>query len=203
MLVARGLNLLFLCHMNQKKDVALRRLLMFQDTHIFDSYDLRVLCLCLGKEIMREADVVAVTEMINLMVKAISSSKAKPPAIIPKKNPFSVKSSSTKIRIKRIEDYEYILKFLVTPFRESQPEAELQKVIDTMKHNNPYLYQGIIKSLPRFVYESLKEQMSEVTVEGKKRRIVHAGAMKEDGKLPNETVAGKGVKKRTLASESE
>jgi hypothetical protein len=189
--------------MNQRNEVALRRLLMFQDTHIFDSYDLRVLCLCLGKEIMREADVVAVTEMINLMVKAIASAKVQPTTIVAKKNPFSIKTSSTKIRIKRIDDYEYILKFLVTPFRDSQPEAELQKVIDTMKHNNAYLYQGIVKSLPRLVYENLKEQMSEVVVEGKKRRIVHAGAMKEDGKLPNETVIAKGVKKRTLASESE
>ena len=48
-LVARALNLLFLCHMYRPNEQALRKLLLFQDAHIFVSYDLRVLCLCLAK----------------------------------------------------------------------------------------------------------------------------------------------------------
>ena len=48
-LVARSLNLLFLCHMYHPNEQALRKLLLFQDTHIFVSYDLRVLSLCLAK----------------------------------------------------------------------------------------------------------------------------------------------------------
>jgi hypothetical protein len=202
-LVARSLNLLFLCHMNQRNEVALRRLLVFQESGIFHSYDLRVLCLCLAKEVLRESDVVAVTEMINLMVKAIAAARMPPTTIVAKKNPLSIKSSSTRIRIKRIEDYEYILKFMVTPFRESHPEAELQQVIETMKVNNAYLYQGIVKSLPRVVYEKLKEQMTEVVIDGKKRRIVHAGPLKDNGKLPNETIIARGPKKRTFGSEDE
>jgi hypothetical protein len=33
-----------------------------------------------------------------------------------------------------------------------------------MKNNNPYLYQGIVKSLTRNVYEKLKELMTEVVI---------------------------------------
>jgi hypothetical protein len=102
--------------MNRKNDIALRRILLFQDSPIFHSYDLRVLCLCLSKEIMRETDIIAVTEMINIMVKAISFSMEDSVAIKAKKNPFSIKASGTKIRIKRIEDYEQVLKPMATPF---------------------------------------------------------------------------------------
>lgn len=201
--MARALNLLFLCHMNRRNEVALRRLLLFQESALFHSYDLRVLCLCLGKEVLREADVVAVTEMINLMVKAIAGARLEPPAIVAKKNPLSVKPSATRIRIKRIEDYEYILKFLATPFRESHPEAELQQVIETMKARNSYLYQAIVKSLPRVVYEQLKQQVSEVLIDGKKRRIVHAGPPKDHGRLPHDSVIARAAKKRSFDSEDE
>lgn len=60
-LVARALNLLFLCCMHGKDQIALKKLLAFQDSPIFQSYDLRVLCTCIGKEIFRETDVTAVT----------------------------------------------------------------------------------------------------------------------------------------------
>jgi hypothetical protein len=60
--------------------------------------------------------VVSVTEMIILMVKTISLSKVETTTITAKKNPFSIKHSSTKIRIKRVDEYEYILKSMLTPF---------------------------------------------------------------------------------------
>lgn len=49
------------------------------------------------------------------MVKAISFTKEEV-AIKAKKNPLSIKSSATKIKIKRVEDFENILKFTPTPF---------------------------------------------------------------------------------------
>jgi len=77
-----------------------------------------------------------------------------------KKNVNSIKSD-TKIRIKRIEDYEQILKFVETPFsKEIVPEAELRKVIDQMRSNNPFAYQAIIKSLTTPVYSCLKKVIS-------------------------------------------
>lgn len=45
-----------------------------------------------------------------------------------------------------------------------------------MKANNPCLYDAIIKSLPSSIYESLKKLVSQVVVEGKKRKIAHYGA---------------------------
>ena len=38
--------------------------------------------------------------------------------------------------------------------------------------------------------------MTELIVDGKRRRIVHAGAPRENGQLPNETIISKGPKKR-------
>lgn len=152
-MLARALNLLFLCHMYRKNDIALRRMLLFQDSTLFYSHDLRVLCLCLSKEIMRETDIIAVTEMINLMVRAIAASKESTIPIKPKYSAMSIKPSHTKIRIKRVEDYEHILNVMPTPFpKDVIPEAELQTVIETMKTNNPYLYHTIVKSLTKPVY---------------------------------------------------
>ena len=70
-MLARALNLLFICHMHRKDERALRRLLAFQDSFVFRNYDLRVLTLCLTKQIFRESDVTAVTEMIILLIKTI------------------------------------------------------------------------------------------------------------------------------------
>jgi hypothetical protein len=55
------------------------------------------------------------------------------------------------------------------------PEAELRKIIDQMRGNNPFAYQAIIKSLTAPVYTSLKKVISEVTIEGRKRNILHVG----------------------------
>jgi hypothetical protein len=164
-IVARALNLLFLCHMHNKDERALRRLLVFQDSPIFQGYDLRVLCICLCKEIFRETDLISVTELINIMVKAITLSKEEKVVIKSKKNPMSVKTSSTKIKIRRIEDYEQLIRFIKTPFPPSSlPELEIKVAIETMKKNNPYLYQSIVKSLTKTIYEKLKGLMSEVVV---------------------------------------
>lgn len=52
-----------------------------------------------------------------------------------------------------------------------------------MKTNNPCLYDAIVKSLPSSIYENLKKLVSQVVVEGKKRKIAHYGGPKEDSKL--------------------
>ena len=62
---------MFLCHMHHKDDRALRRMLNFRDAFLFRGHDLKVLTACLTKEIFRDTDIVAVTEMINLLVVAI------------------------------------------------------------------------------------------------------------------------------------
>ena len=67
-----------------------------------------------------------------------------------------------------------------------------------MKKNNPYLYQSIIKSLNQPIAIKLKDLMSEVIVGGSKRKIIHVGDVKENGKNINGDLAIKGVKKRLL-----
>lgn len=67
-----------------------------------------------------------------------------------------------------------------------------------MKKNNPYLYQSIIKSLNQSVAIKLKDLMSELIVDGNKRKIIHVGDVKENGKNINGELAIKGVKKRVL-----
>jgi len=160
MVIARALNLLFLVHMHQRDDTALRKLLLFQDSYIFRGYDLKVLSACIHNDIFRDADVVSITEMINVLTKAISRTREEAIVIRSKKNANSIKSD-TKIRIKRIEDYEQILKYIETPFSQDiLPEAELKKIIDQMRSNNPFAYQAIIKSLTSPVYSSLKKVIS-------------------------------------------
>jgi hypothetical protein len=70
-----------------------------------------VLSACISKDIFRDGDVVAITEMINILTKAISRTREEMIVIRSKKNVNSIKSD-TKIRIKRIEDYEQILKYI-------------------------------------------------------------------------------------------
>lgn len=67
-----------------------------------------------------------------------------------------------------------------------------------MRRNNPYLYQSIVKTLNKSVYEHLKGLMAEVVVEGNKRKIVHVGQPKANGAMFNPDVL-KGIKKRNLA----
>jgi hypothetical protein len=52
-----------------------------------------------------------------------------------------------------------------------------------MKNNNPCLYDAIVKSLPSSIYEDLKKLVSQVVIEGKKRKVAHYGGPKEDSKL--------------------
>lgn len=54
-----------------------------------------------------------------------------------------------------------------------------------MKKNNPLIYQGIIKSLNQTVVTKLKDLMSEVTVEGQKRKVIHVGSIKDNSKNLN------------------
>ena len=203
-IVARALNLLLLCCMHGSDQTALKKLLAFQDSPIFQSYDLRVLCACLAKEIFRETDVTALTEMINIMVKANNYSKEEGIPVKAKKNPTSIKPSATRIVIRRIEDYEQILKTMKTPFPTTfLPELEIKNVIEAMRRNNPYLYQGIVKTLNKSVYDHLKQLMAEVVVQGNKRKIVHVGQPKTNGPVIHAD-ALKGIKKRNLVlSENE
>lgn len=53
------------------------------------------------------------------MVKANNYSKEEGIPVKAKKNPTSIKQSSTRIVIRRIEDYEQILKTMKTPFPSS------------------------------------------------------------------------------------
>ncbi len=78
---------------------------MFQDSPIFCSYDLRVYAACIAKEIFRETDIVSVTSLIILLIKAMTSSEEDKISFKSNKNPYSLKVSSTKIKIKRIEDH--------------------------------------------------------------------------------------------------
>lgn len=72
-----------------------------------------------------------------------------------------------------------------------------------MRRNNPYLYQSIVKTLNKSVYEHLKGLMAEVVVQGNKRKIVHVGQPKANGAMINTDVL-KGTKKRILVvSENE
>lgn len=66
-----------------------------------------------------------------------------------------------------------------------------------MRRNNPYLYQSIVKTLNKSVYEHLKQLMAEVVVEGNKRKIVHVGQPKANGTVINPNVL-KSAKKRNL-----
>lgn len=66
-----------------------------------------------------------------------------------------------------------------------------------MRRNNPYLYQSIVKTLNKSVYEHLKQLMAEVVVEGNKRKIVHVGQPKTNGTMMNPSVL-KSAKKRNL-----
>jgi len=77
---------------------------MFQDSPIFCSYDLKVYAICIAKEIFRETDIVSVTSLMILLIKAMSYSEEDKVSLKSNKNPYSLKVSSTKIKIKRIED---------------------------------------------------------------------------------------------------
>lgn len=114
--LARALNLVFMCHMYSRDERALKRLLLFQDALLFRGHDLKVFTVCLTKELFRETDLVAVTEMINLLIKAIwNANEASVPDVKSKRNPL-VKKKPTVIRIKKIADYEACLKTMTQPF---------------------------------------------------------------------------------------
>ena len=70
-LLARALNLLFLCHMRWPEPRALRRLVLFSDSLIFRGHDLKVLSVCLTEKMFSEPDLVSVTELIIVLVNAI------------------------------------------------------------------------------------------------------------------------------------
>ena len=48
-IIARALNLLFICHMHKRDKGALKKMLQFSDTLLFRGHDLRVLTICLTK----------------------------------------------------------------------------------------------------------------------------------------------------------
>lgn len=63
---------------------------------------MKVLCSCLCKEIFRDKDIVSVTEMINLSVKAIYLGREEP-TITSKTKKKPIKVTNTKFTIKRVE----------------------------------------------------------------------------------------------------
>ena len=102
--------------MHRRDEEALKRLLQFQESCIFRSHDLRVLTTCLSKELFRETDIVAVTEMVNMLIKAIWHSHPGNTAPEIKSKRGVTLKKPTVIRIKKVADYELALKSMTQTF---------------------------------------------------------------------------------------
>ncbi len=66
-----------------------------------------------------------------------------------------------------------------------------------MKNNNEYLYQSMMKTLPSKVSERLRQLASEVTIEGRRRKIFKIG---DDKINPVHSFSLNAAKKRDLTS---
>ncbi len=142
-------------HLPDNNKDMLKNLLIYHEESVFKGYDVKVLAMCIIKQIFRESDIVTITELINISVRVL---------FIEENNCRNVKSkvtkkdkSSTIIKIRRVQDYQKILNYITTPFSNQNliAEYEFKKVIDTMRLNNFMFYSTIIKHLPSQVREKL------------------------------------------------
>ena len=86
--------------------------------------------------------------MMNIMIKICGQVKQESVAIKSKVNPHSIRASYTKFTIKKVENYENILKLMTSPFSESLiPEQQVMETINRMKTGNRVVYEGLVQNM--------------------------------------------------------
>ena len=133
----------------------------------------------------REKNINYLAEMMLMMIKICGQAKEEAVPVKSKVNPKSIRTSSTKFTIRKVENYEGVLKFMTTPFSDALiPEQQVRDTTQQMKNGNRVVYEGIIRNLPPEAVKTLRSLLQEAHVAGERRKIVSVGEVRQTLKPP-------------------